>query len=142
MTDPLLFQLPPNLSPNATLFDHGPAEIARQLTMLDFKLFEKIKPLELVNQAWVKPKYSHQAKNILHYAERMNTLTRWAATSILAQKGKSDRAQLISDFIHVADELYKLNNFSSFIAVINALEGSAISRLQSSWNKVISEIIS
>lgn len=71
-------QLPPNLSPNATLFDHGPPEIARQLTMLDFALFTKIKPIELVNQAWVKPKYSHQAKNILHFAERMNTLTRWA----------------------------------------------------------------
>ena len=38
----------------------------------------RIKPIELVNQAWVKPKYSHQAKNILHFAERMNTLTRWA----------------------------------------------------------------
>ncbi|KAL5267719.1 hypothetical protein ACHWQZ_G004681 [Mnemiopsis leidyi] len=133
-TPPL--KLPPNLSPNATLFDHGPPEIARQLTMLDFALFTKIKPIELVNQAWVKPKYSHQAKNILHFAERMNTLTRWAATSILAQKDKGGRAKLITDFIYIADELYKLNNFSSFIAIINALEGSAISRLHASWNKV------
>ena len=75
ITPPL--KLPPNLPASATLFDHGPPEIARQLTLLDFELFAKIKPLELVNQAWVKPKYSHQAKNILHFAERMNTLTRW-----------------------------------------------------------------
>ena len=40
------------------------------------------------------------------------------------------------DFIYIADELYKLNNFSSFIAIINALEGSAISHFHASWNKV------
>ena len=64
-----------------------------------------------------------------------------SATSILAQKDKGKRAKLISDLIIIADELYKLNNFSSFIAIINALEGSAISRLHSSWNKVIVSIL-
>ena len=61
----------------------------------------------------------------------------FSVTSILAQKDKPSRAKMITDFINIADELLKLNNFSSFIAIINALEGSSISRLQSSWNKVI-----
>ena len=40
-------------------------------------------------------------------------LLTFSATSILAQKDKGERAKLITDFIYIADELYKLNNFSS-----------------------------
>ena len=67
--------MPPNLSPNTTLFDHGPPEIADKSPC--WISFAKIK---LVNQAWVKPapKYSHLVKDILHFAERMNNLTRRA----------------------------------------------------------------
>ena len=33
-----------------SVFDFDPEEIARQLTLIDFSLFAKIKPAELLNQ--------------------------------------------------------------------------------------------
>ena len=45
-----MLQIPPNSSSVLTLFDFDPEEIARQLTIIDFSLFVKIKPMELMNQ--------------------------------------------------------------------------------------------
>ena len=80
------FQFPTNPSPVLSVFDFDPEEIARQLTIIDFSLFSKIKPAELLNQAWQKQKYKHRAHNILRLVERMNNLTLWVATTILSQR--------------------------------------------------------
>ena len=45
-----LFQIPSNPSPLLTIFDFDPEEVARQMTIIDFSLFAKIKPAELLNQ--------------------------------------------------------------------------------------------
>ena len=45
-----LLQFPSSLSSVLSLFDFDPEEIARQLTIIDFRLFAKIKPAELLNQ--------------------------------------------------------------------------------------------
>ena len=79
-------QFPANPSPVLSVFDFDPEEIARQLTIIDFSLFSKIKPAELLNQAWQKQKYKHRAQNILRLVERMNNLTLWVATTILSQR--------------------------------------------------------
>lgn len=43
-------QIPSNPSPLLTIFDFDPEEVARQMTIIDFTLFAKIKPAELLNQ--------------------------------------------------------------------------------------------
>lgn len=43
-------QIPSNPSPLLTIFDFDPEEVARQMTVIDFSLFAKIKPAELLNQ--------------------------------------------------------------------------------------------
>lgn len=45
-----LLQIPTNSTSVLTLFDFDPEEVARQLTIIDFSLFVKIKPMELMNQ--------------------------------------------------------------------------------------------
>ena len=94
-------QLPLNPGPVLSVFDFDPEEIARQLTMIDYSLFAKIKPAELLNQAWQKPKYKHRAQNILRIVERMNNLTLWVATTILSQKDVQQRAKRITDFVQI-----------------------------------------
>lgn len=69
-----------------SVFDFDPEEIARQLTLIDYSLFAKIKPAELLNQAWQKAKFRHRAINILRLVDRVNHLTLWVATTILSQK--------------------------------------------------------
>ena len=43
-------QFPPNTTGLLTIFDFDPEEVARQMTIIDFSLFAKIKPAELLNQ--------------------------------------------------------------------------------------------
>lgn len=43
-------QLPSSSSSVLSIFDFDPEEIARQMTIIDFSLFEKIRPCELLNQ--------------------------------------------------------------------------------------------
>ena len=43
-------QFPSNSTGLLTIFDFDPEEVARQLTLIDFSLFAKIKPAELLNQ--------------------------------------------------------------------------------------------
>ena len=46
----MFVQIPTNSTSVFTLFDFDPEEIARQLTIIDFSLFVRIKPMELMNQ--------------------------------------------------------------------------------------------
>ena len=46
----LSLQSPQRVSSLLTVFDFDPQEIARQLTLIDFSLFTKIKPEDLLNQ--------------------------------------------------------------------------------------------
>ena len=58
-----LLQFPSSLSSVLSLFDFDPEEIARQLTIIDFRLFAKIKPAELLNQ--VRSSFQHSMEEAL-----------------------------------------------------------------------------
>jgi hypothetical protein len=49
-------KIPKNIQGNLTFADCDPEELARQLTLIDFKLYDSILPIELMNQAWGRAK--------------------------------------------------------------------------------------
>jgi hypothetical protein len=124
-------------TPSAVLsvFDFDPEEIARQMTIIDFSLFARIKPSELLNQAWQKPKYKDRAQNLLRLVERMNNLTLWVATTILSQRDVQERARRITDFVFVAEHLHRLHNYCTLLSILNGLAHPAITRLKKSFAK-------
>merc|ERR1712054_445005 len=65
------------------MFNIDEEELARQETILEFEMYRKIQPTELLNQAWSKAKYPHRAPNVLAMSFRFNSLSMWVATSIL-----------------------------------------------------------
>jgi hypothetical protein len=127
---------PANPGPVLSVFDFDPEEIARQLTIIDFSLFAKIKPAELLNQAWQKPKYKDRAQNILRLVERMNNLTLWVATTILSQKDIQQRAKRITEFILICIHLHQMSNFCTIMAILNGLAHHSINRLSKTFSKV------
>lgn len=129
-------KFPANPSPVLSIFDFDPEEIARQLTIIDFSLFAKIKPAELLNQAWQKAKYRHRAGNILRLVERMNNLTLWVATTILSQRDVHERAKRVSDCVQVSIHLHRMHNFCTLLSVLNGLAHPAITRLKKSFSKM------
>jgi son of sevenless-like protein len=82
--------------------DIDPTEFARQLTIMDSGLYNKITPVECLNKAWSK-KDNSCAVNIKAMIEISNHLTHWVIESILQEKIPQKRAHLIRHFVAIAD---------------------------------------
>lgn len=50
--------------------DYHPEEIARQLTLVEQKLFQNVKPWEFLNKAWTGADKEKNSPNILALTER------------------------------------------------------------------------
>jgi len=129
--DPEAPSLPPDFfSREWSLLDMEPKEIARQITICDWIIFSKIRPSELMNQSWSKPKLKHRSPNVLAMIKRFNVISNWVTVSILNVPTVRDRARVMAKFIHIADNLLQLNNFNSLMSILGGLNASSVSRLK------------
>ncbi|XP_065178770.1 uncharacterized protein LOC135809364 [Sycon ciliatum] len=128
--------LPSNVGTKVSLFAFEPEEIARQMSLIDFKIYSTILPHEFLNQCWAKPKYKDRAVNLLRMIDRMNTVTFWVATTILSQKDKYGRAKRITSFLQIAEQLHKMKNYLTMMSVLSGLQHSSIMRLKKTYDKV------
>jgi son of sevenless len=92
-------------------------EFARQLTIVESKLYGKIKPTECLNKTWQKKVGDDDpepAPNVKALILHSNQLTNWVAEMILTQLEAKKRVVVIKHFVHVADvSLHALMTFSS-----------------------------
>lgn len=111
------------------LLDVDPVELARQLTLIDYDLFGQIRPAELLNQSWNKPKLKHRSPHVLEMIQRFNTLSKWLCSQILKCESIKERTKVMQHVIHLGRNLLELNNFNSFNAILSAMQNSAVHRL-------------
>ena len=82
-------------------------EFARQLTIIESKLYGKIKPTECLNKTWQKKfnleKEPDPAPNVKALILHSNQLTNWVAEMILTQSDVKKRVVVIKHFVSVAD---------------------------------------
>jgi hypothetical protein len=124
---------PASLGFLASALDLHPTEIARQLTLVDELLYKSIEPREATDQAWTKHN-GVRAPNLLKLIDRFNAVGDWVSSEILAADGRA--AAMIAHFVDVADQLRKLNNFQSTMAVLGGLGASAVMRLKEQWAEI------
>ena len=88
--------------------DIDPTEFARQLTIIESRLYSKIRPTECLNKTWQKKiatNESEPAANVKSLILHSNQLTNWVAEMILTQTDVKKRVVVIKHFITVADVL-------------------------------------
>ena len=81
-------------------------EFARQLTIIESRLYGKIKPAECLNKTWQKKGAegeSDLAPNVKALILHSNQMTNWVAEMILAQMDARKRVVVIKHFVSVAD---------------------------------------
>jgi son of sevenless-like protein len=86
-------------------------EFARQLTIVESKLYGKIKPTECLNKTWQKKVGEgdpEPAPNVKALILHSNQLTNWVAEMILTQLDVKKRVVVIKHFVLVADVCYSL----------------------------------
>ncbi|KAG9234777.1 cell division control protein-like protein Cdc25 [Amylocarpus encephaloides] len=114
-------------------------EFARQLTIVESKLYGKIKPTECLNKTWQKKvgeKDAEPAPNVKLLILHSNQLTNWVAEMILTQLDVKKRVVVIKHFVQVADKCRQQNNFSTLTSIISALGTAPIHRLKRTWDQV------
>lgn len=91
--------------------DIDATEFARQLTIIESRLYGKIKPTECLNKTWqkkVSPDDPEPAANVKALILHSNQLTNWVAEMILNQSDVKKRVVVIKHFVQVADVGYIL----------------------------------
>jgi son of sevenless-like protein len=119
--------------------DIDPTEFARQLTIIESRLYGKIRPTECLNKTWQKklaPGEPDPAANVKALILHSNQLTNWVAQMILTQQDVKRRVIVIKHFVNVADKCRLLNNFSTLTSIISALGTAPIHRLNRTWTAV------
>ncbi|KAJ3475281.1 hypothetical protein NLG97_g9514 [Lecanicillium saksenae] len=114
-------------------------EFARQLTVIESRLYAKIKATECLNKTWQKKVGEGEAEpapNVKALILHSNQMTNWVAEMILAQMDVKKRVVVIKHFVSVADKCRMLNNFSTLTSIISAFGTAPIARLKRTWDQV------
>ncbi|CAO3631141.1 unnamed protein product [Cunninghamella blakesleeana] len=125
---------------NFKLLDLDPTELARQLTLIDFKMYSSIRPIECLDKAWSRETTDDSAPpvavNIRASIEYCNQVTSWVSDAILSQNDVKKRSNLIKFWVQVAEKCRELNNFNTCMAVLSAFDNSSVGRLKRTWEMV------
>lgn len=120
-------------SPTAapSILDFDVAEIARQLTLKESRMFCSIKPEELLAQEWTKK--NDKAPNVLSMSSLSTDLAHFVAETILDAEDVKRRATILKHWIKVADKCLELKNYDSMMAVMCTMNTSTVLRLKRTW---------
>jgi son of sevenless-like protein len=116
------------------LLDIDPLELARQLTIVESELYQKITPVECIQRAREqKDDYNDSIATVI---QTSNKIADWVAVSILNKEDSRRRAACLKQFIAVADKCRMLQNFSTMVAITSGLNTTPIRRLKRTWEHV------
>lgn len=83
------------------LTDIAPIELARQLTIIEFSNFQKIKPAECLHKAW-NDEDEGKAPNVRRVIHTANRLAGWVGLLVLQPRDAKQRATIMKYFIQTA----------------------------------------
>ncbi|KAJ3370188.1 Son of sevenless 2 [Allomyces arbusculus] len=120
----------PRLKTGVTLFHHDPVEVARQLCLADHAVYRRMKPTELLGQAWMHADAQTRAPTIFLLTKRFNALARWLTRSVLAVRDVAGRGVRVEWIVEVAGYLAEYRDYLALMAILAALGGAPVSRLK------------
>jgi hypothetical protein len=129
----------------------APAEIAVRLAQPELALFQGLEMRELIDLNWRPRRAASQpdgdasmlpllgfAWRVQELVSRANNVSQWVASKLLTCSDVSKRAQLLEQFIEVADACEKQRLFNTLFEVVSGLQLQPIQRLRRSWAKISS----
>jgi son of sevenless-like protein len=99
--------VPPSIQPKTSrkgeikLSDVDPLEMARQLTLMESQLYQKIRPIECLQRS--RDQKGDVDDNISLVIQFANKIANWVAETILAKDESRRRASVVKGFIGIAD---------------------------------------
>ncbi|KAF9093416.1 hypothetical protein BGX23_003341 [Mortierella sp. AD031] len=114
-----------------------PLEFARQLTIMEATVYNRIRPVECLNKCWTSedPELAAKAVNIKKMIETSNLYANWINELVLSEKELKKRVLVIRHLVAIAERLRQLNNFSMLSNTVAALLQSPVHRLKRTWEQ-------
>ncbi|PWN51548.1 ras GEF [Violaceomyces palustris] len=137
ITKGLLSNLRGDNHSRVSVLDFDPLELARQLTIMESKLYCAIQPEELLGSKFSKKSAINGVGEAIHVKSMSSlstNITGWISECILGESDARKRTQLVKFFIKLGDRCEQLNNFHTLMAIQCALNSSTISRLKKTWD--------
>ncbi|OLL26815.1 Cell division control protein 25 [Neolecta irregularis DAH-3] len=123
-----------------SVLDLDALEIARQLTIKESEIFNNIMPEELVGQEFNRKSGQSSSIHVKAMSSLSTDMAGWVAESILRESDTKRRAQIIKQWIKIGDRCLALNNYSSVMSILCALESSTIARLRKTWEALSTKV--
>ena len=111
-------------------------DIASELTLIKYNLFNKIKVEEFLEGNFNKKEKLNKSPNICEIINRFNKLSFWVKEEILSYDKSKHRAKIIQKFIHICSSLKKLGNFDDLFSILSSLNSYIINKLEKTWKKI------
>eukprot|EP01100_Stratorugosa_tubuloviscum_P003131 TRINITY_DN1746_c0_g1_i1.p1 TRINITY_DN1746_c0_g1~~TRINITY_DN1746_c0_g1_i1.p1 ORF type:complete len:790 (-),score=247.11 TRINITY_DN1746_c0_g1_i1:3-2336(-) len=128
--------LKPRSKFNLTFVDLQPLEIARQLSLIEQRLYCRIQRSELIFLNWKSNDREKKAQNISALVDWFNKISRWVCTEIVTTANMRLRTAIIVRFIQIAQNCFKLKNFNSMMEILSGLNNTSVQRLKRTWQAV------
>ncbi|KAJ3338249.1 hypothetical protein HDU83_008239, partial [Entophlyctis luteolus] len=124
-----------------TLLDLNPLEAARQLTLMESAMYNRINPVECLKKAWSNKADATAALNVKGMIKMSNQIAGWVCATILTEPDIKKRALNLKHFIAIAEKCRALNNFCTLNTILGALNSASIHRLKKTWLQVGKRIV-
>lgn len=85
-----------------SLMERSTDEIARQLTLIDYKIFSHINVREIINKRWTKNGKNSDCPTYWKYVSRFNNFAYWLQYTIVSMNSQTERMAFVKKFIDVA----------------------------------------
>ncbi|KAB8698127.1 hypothetical protein FH972_026377 [Carpinus fangiana] len=124
-----------NTKTTCSILDFDALELARQITLIESRIFCAIQPEELLALEWTK-KTGSKAVNVKAKSSLSTDLANLVADSILLLEEPKKRAVVIKHWVKIAKKCQQLNNYDSLMAIVCSLNSSMVTRLKRTWDCV------
>ncbi|XP_041940145.1 rap guanine nucleotide exchange factor 4 isoform X2 [Alosa sapidissima] len=114
-------------------------DLAYQMTLCDWELFNCVHELELVYHTLGRQHFKKTTANLDLFLRRFNEIQLWVITEMCLCAQLSKRVQLLKKFIKIAAHCKEYRNLNSFFAIIMGMSNPAVSRLSHTWEKLPSK---
>uniref|UniRef100_A0A8C3PZT7 Rap guanine nucleotide exchange factor 4 n=1 Tax=Chrysolophus pictus TaxID=9089 RepID=A0A8C3PZT7_CHRPC len=108
-------------------------DLAHQMTIYDWELFNCVHELELIYHTFGRHNFKKTTANLDLFLRRFNEIQFWVVTEICLCSQLSKRVQLLKKYIKIAAHCKEYKNLNSFFAIIMGLSNVAVSRLTLTW---------
>uniref|UniRef100_A0A3B3RRE0 Rap guanine nucleotide exchange factor 4 n=1 Tax=Paramormyrops kingsleyae TaxID=1676925 RepID=A0A3B3RRE0_9TELE len=134
---PLPEQEGPSTGSVATFELMSSKDLAYQMTIYDWELFNCVHELELMYHTFGRQRFKKTTANLDLFLRRFNEVQLWVVTEVCLCSQLSKRVQLLKKFIKIAAHCKEYKNLNSFFAIIMGMSNPAVSRLTQTWERMI-----